>query len=247
MPPHQSSRGNNPSVLEFNLQSCSEAPAYPGIYAFYANLRLGDSDIIDSEGPPGLSGQTKLLTTLTEHTLRIATQSLNLTGRSAFNAQWKGEISDMSCRGIQDFLAVAASGVASTPKRLERLTQATASEPDRRLMVDLLRTLQPHFSMPLYIGTTKNLRTRLRKHTRRFYRLYHDVTVDPQKRNAILRPRHFAERAIKQGFRPEGLLVYCWDLRHFWKTSPEKKQLARVVLGLESLLNTWSRPPLGRL
>lgn len=217
-----------PKIRKHAFSEIDQTPTGPGLYAWYAITTIGRRDWEPDVNDKGADkGRENLRRLLAKHTCRFAGAELHITAKSSFEKKWHGKlISDESIGG--DLTKWVPPDVLSDPKLRGAFSNA-------------LSATTPQLAAPLYIGKAICLNTRLRYHRDKISRLQRRRS-DEQ----IPNPKEFAERAVNLGFNDSTLEVYTWDLSEFSNEGFSNAQLESVALAIETLLNRWHRPLLGR-
>lgn len=169
-----------------------DAPAKPGVYAWYVRLSLGEADLAEFETAVEKARNSsvhpshiveEMLTRHFFHPFRETPYSVNLTG--PLKPRYAGELKHEP---------VASANL------VERLT----SNPSRlRPIASVLGAAAPFFTAPLYIGMASNLKVRLQQHKDRIIRLGNNP-------GALLSDEPasgFAEQVVQRNFNPTQLFV----------------------------------------
>lgn len=201
----------------------SEAPEGPGLYAWYGNLHYGSADLRDAAAFRRL---------LDRHSQRYALADLPVVIRGPFGRSWSGSAHSES-----------ATGVLSQPSGLQEVSE---SESDRKAMADLLMSLAPMFSAPLYVGVSKNVKHRLGTHQRHIVARLDSSEADVDA--ASSRDAEFADRVVGAGFSPSHLTVVVRELivEAEDETETAVQRARRLVEAAEWYLNRWFTPVFGR-
>jgi hypothetical protein len=234
----------SPNLGRFDFSEVDDAPDGPGLYAWYGQIAIGHPDW----NPPGCDdyeGANRLLRLLIKHSQRFVGGQIDVGATYSFDAKWFGRLEDRAAEEFTDILS------QSGPRKQKKdpffaLKTIVADPASRRILVNLLSTTTPNITAPIYIGKAKSLRNRLLQHTRQILRLHERVLQNPEFRDRLpLKPR-FADRAVSLGFSPSLLHVFTWDLTPFVSDAMSRETLVRLARALETLLNRWHRPLLGR-
>ena len=241
-------------MLELTLDTISSAPSRPGIYAWYADLRIETADL-DGGADELLDDGTRdrLRRALKEHSVRYRPAALRTEVRAHFGEVFDGELAsrlaDAMARRIdppRDTVDEPEDG------RLQSLDRTLAVARTRRALSQLLYAAAPRFSAPIYIGKSHDLRTRLVTHRDQVEVLSQGLSDDPDARSllierALTKKSTFAVRAIAQGFHRDQLRVWVLDVGAFLGGDFRDDQLDALAESLEWFLNRWHRPFVGRL
>jgi hypothetical protein len=121
------------------------------------------------------------------------------------------------------------------PSRSESLVDRIAQQPERfRMIAEILSSVAPGFTAPLYIGMAANLRVRLRKHKRRIIEL-RDSGWSPTTDD--LADAGFASQVAARGFEPTNLFVMIVEVPVVETTEHND---------IENILNRINFPIFGR-
>jgi hypothetical protein len=200
----------------YRLVDVGRAPEGPGLYVWYATLLLGRADIASEES---------LLNVLDGHSSLYTRQRMSIEARLNFDLSWNGAID---------------------PETSDRNTLRThvreLSVGSREALMHMLLAAQPAFSQPLYIGKAPNgLRQRLQQHKGEFLRLKEELRLH---RTVTFKGEDdFAQRAVANGFSEDHLACHVLELDPHAAPSDELGALVSVV---ETYLNSWATPLLGR-
>lgn len=210
----------------------------------YGQLSIGlhDWNAADSDDD---EGGRRLLRLLVKHSQRFVGGQMDVEARYSFDTRWTGRLGDTAGKEFAEFLSPMSSNTPR-PDPFSVLKSVVSDKSTRRVLVSVLQSTVPTIAAPIYIGKARSLRSRLAQHHDQILRLHERVSTDPEFRNRLpLKPR-FADRAVSLGFTPSLLHVFTWDLSPFVSDSLPIAKLARLANGLESLLNRWHKPLLGR-
>jgi hypothetical protein len=214
-----------------NIASVSAAPDLPGIYAWYAEIKLGPPDWIEHIDEEQDLGEVRLRSALESFSFFFARQRLSVEARSHFNVTWTGDLTEDLARRL----------AAAESKLLSASLQSAAR---RELLVRIVGAASPVFSHPLYIGVADSLRTRLRQHSDEFFNLREAQRQAPGNFTEYANEQTFAQRAFRLGLKEENLTVHFTSID---LTSALDRDAVRQTLeSAEWLLNHWSTPLLGR-
>ncbi len=254
MPSHDPFQGSAGHFQPFTCSTVEQAPAAPGIYAWYSLLGAGpkdwDYEVVDGSD----AGIGRLRSLLEKHTARHEAQTLRMEATGAFAQRWVGEVRETSNRALQRVLSgedVDEGSDASYGKIAPKM-RATLDNPQmRKALVRILQVSTPLISAPLYIGVATELRQRLQQHADEIVKVSHLVAGNAEKRNAVLEKGRsagrFALRAVGAGFTPESLVVWTLNLESMLEDQGLKTDKVRdVAEAAEWLLNRWYRPALGK-
>jgi hypothetical protein len=136
------------------------APTGPGIYAWYVQIALSETDWLPRlQGGIDVAGND-LTSALNDYVRVHQPGPIALRGLASYHMAWTGEIRQQS---------VSDAAEPSSGTRLDLQLAATSEDPQgRRLLSALLRAAPPVFASPLYIGVAINLRQRLNEHKKSF-------------------------------------------------------------------------------
>ena len=201
----------------YRLTEVYQSPEVPGIYVWYGCLILGVADHATTDSLVGV---------LNQHGTRLQRQRMDIKATMNFGLTWEGGIAPVSnSENTEDF------------------------EPDltpeaRRLISSLLLKAQPLFLQPLYIGKAeKSLRQRLKQHADEFLRL-RSIHVESPYENVLQGEDDFAQRAAKLGFNEDNLCCHVLPVES--DATLDGVQLGKAVSLVESYLNHWAAPLLGK-
>jgi hypothetical protein len=240
----------------FSCSNVAQAPASPGLYAWYGRIQIGLPDFRKDVYEGRDLGDERLRDVLARHTLRHALPNVRVSVRSSFEAEWGSVCPELSINGFLGILrgTIGAEDLEDDP--LERTIKAvddTMQVPKKRqLLKSALEHAIPVISAPIYVGVSDNLRDRLARHVAEMSKLAEASRDDTGLRDRLAaEPTHprFAVRAFVAGFGLDHLEVQVLD---FSKMSEETglqystADLRDVAACAEWLLNRWHRPYLGR-
>lgn len=201
-------------LKEYDIGEISSAPHAPGVYVWFARLTLGEADLTCRES---------FWQVIAETTRVLKPQKLTVKASSYFSLAWSGPLD---------------------PNENEQIkVRSSLGERERRLVWSILKTAQPVFMQPLYVGMAEiSLRNRLKSHVKEYYRLRDTIRMNEA---AIYEGEDdFAQRAIKMGLLEDQL--YCNTIEVHDHKNYTKDEIIRSVSLAESCLNNWSAPKLGR-
>lgn len=238
--------------------SCSEIDLTPesvGLYAWYSKLDAGPPDYMLLEEDGKDIGLLRLAKLLIKHTERHSSPKLNLNAVGTFSSKWEGHLEDKTFARLQKALAFSDQ-IESMDSEYENKRSSslkdTLREPDQReKLVDLLSTVVPFLTAPIYIGVSKNLKSRLLTHRKILQQATEIVSRDPEAKDRFLNEKktNFSIRAIGKGFSLDALEVWIFDLENYFgkKCDPDNlRDLRDLAETAEWLLNRWHRPLVGK-
>jgi hypothetical protein len=205
-----------------------EAPAAPGIYAWYYEPLIGDFDIDHTiaatkerlaEGDQ-VGAQREIETLLIERVL----------------SHFRHDSFDIVLSGP---LKPRHAGLAEHVQRVSpSLLKRLVENPDRlKALRDLIARSAPYFSSPLYIGTADNLRIRLGDHRKFIEKFrskeFHSNETDPPSGDEVA---GFARRVVSRKISPDQLFVMVCEIAGTDK----------LHVDAENFLNRLYHPILGR-
>ncbi|MFV9634439.1 hypothetical protein [Mycobacterium neumannii] len=152
----QSNAALQPKPMRLSALDLDLAPDAPGIYAWYAQLALGNQDWerSDRDGVDAAIGY--LINAISDYARVHQPIAIHLKGEASYNLHWSGRLERAS---IADGSPLSAT--SDVKARMEGLADQPVV---RRLLISLLRAATPMFASPLYIGVATNLRVRLGQH-----------------------------------------------------------------------------------
>lgn len=172
-----------------------QAPETTGVYAWYSRLEISRADI-DS-----------IIKEVQTNKARGDEAHARITLKRALDQFVFGPYRETPYRvELRGALKPRYEGeVNHEPSRSESLVDRLAQQPERfRMMADILTSVAPGFTAPLYIGMAVNLRVRLRRHKRRIIEL-RDHGRSPTSDD--LADAGFASQVAARGFEPTNLFV----------------------------------------
>lgn len=176
-----------------------QAPEVPGIYAWYSRLIISKADI---EAVIRRVDLARLSSEL------LAKQEVEEALERFIYGPYQETPYLVALRGQ---LKPRFSGaVAHEPSRSDSLISRLATEPERfRVIADVLKTVAPSFTAPLYIGMAKNLRSRLKQHRNKIVELRdqhggHGVDASVE--------AGFANQVVARNFDPTNLFVHIAEV-----------------------------------
>ena len=190
-------------------------------------------------------GEEALREVLGRHTNRFHPAPIELTAKNTFDSDWKASLEDRSRETFQSDIRMR-----SKPESKNGLSRTLKEERLRRILSELLLATAPEFSAPLYIGKSKKVGTRVRKHVKMYREMKTLINADPQKLQALERKLkeqdlHFAARALNLGFTEDHLIVSVAPIQAFAPEGTSRDDLEGVADSAELFLNRWHRPYLG--
>ena len=237
-----------PNILKLGLNDLAQAPNTPGIYAWYAELRVGPMDLARRVDPSTLEdeGERSFRQLLAQHSTRYSPPTLEVTARAAFGSNYMGELSstlpDLFRQKVEEGRDKKGRVIASTMK----------GESSRKALAEVLEQASPIFASPIYIGTSEKLRQRLCKHRNEMEDLADLVAEDPSRGEDVrARARSsdatFAQRAVALDFKPDHLVVHVLPVDRVVTGNLSADSLNRLAQAAEWFLNRWHRPLAGKL
>jgi hypothetical protein len=216
---------------KLNISNVSMAPDLPGLYAWYAEVRLGQQDWMQKLQDDEDLGESRLREALDAFSYLLARQRLSVEASSHFSTKWRGV--------LEEFIS-SRVGSANTAN-----FATTLSSPARReLLVSIISTAAPVFAHPLYIGVADSLKTRLRQHSDEFFSLREAQRESPAAFEGYASEQNFAQRAFRLGLKQEHLSVYFTPIKI--EGDLDRLAIRETLEAAEGLLNRWSMPLLGR-
>jgi hypothetical protein len=237
---HRVSQRPDVQPLRFTPFEVHEAPACPGIYAWYVQVPLEPDDW----RPNIMNGQDRASPDFIEAVLRYGDyfrpERVELTGQATYGTRWAGEIAGSQ---LADLVSVEREGTGGVPGT-SRLHETAEDLQARRIVLHLLRSALPVFAAPIYIGVTRSLRSRLQDHLADFHttRTY---LKDRQERADALRERGptFGVRLAAANIDLNHLLIYALPLDTQGVGAAQTRAAAEVA---EWTLQRIFRPVFGK-
>lgn len=240
--------GFGPDILKLGFNDLAQAPESPGIYAWYAELRVGPEDLVRQIDPETNEdeGERVFRQLLAQHSTRHSPPALDVTAKAAFGSNYTGELLSTLPDLFRDKIE------EGTSKKGRAIAAAMKSETQRKALVEVLEQASPIFASPIYIGTSDKLRQRLRQHRRDMELLADLVAKNPSNAEAVReRARKsdatFAQRAVALDFKPDHLVVYVLPMDRAVTGNFSSVSLNRLSQAAEWFLNRWHRPLAGKL
>jgi len=201
-----------------------QAPDLPGVYAWYSKLVISKADVeavivrVNSarQLQNGAKARTEVESALEQFIFgpyRETPYQVSLRGQ--LKPRYAGE-------------------VLHEPAKSDSLIERLAAEPERfRVIADVLKTVAPSFTAPLYIGMAKSLRNRLKQHRNKIVELrdlhggqFGDISADAG----------FANQVVARNFDPTNLFVQIAEVNVDFGEHND----------LENILNRINYPIFGR-
>lgn len=224
-----------------------QAPAGPGIYAWYANMLIGELDWKMDIAGGADQAVGRFLSSLQQFADIYEPLSINVRGSSAYGAAWDGElVPEYAPRRLSAVVHDQAEADGDTNGEkggLGSLRRVAFSETDRGLLAEVLASAVPYFASPLYIGMATNLRERLLQHRKDFTTMKDLLASHPEEtERARAKASRFGHRAAARGIAMERL-----EVRTVSVEMPEGHTGdSPVPAAAEWLLHRFFMPPLGR-
>lgn len=236
-----------------DIETASERP---GLYAWYGQLYAPIADYrrdVDAESGSD-RGERRFRALLAKHTLRYQALPLAISARGNFGIGWRGLLRDTNRDELQALLLgdVDPDSLSDEDKGANtNLAWAVRDEKRRAVLAAILSQATPLLAAPIYIGVTKNIRARLRKHVSLYRSLVDAIGTDQEKLAALqLRVEQegleFAHRAVAMDFRPDHLYVATYEIDLARSGDHTTDELRNIVGVAEWLLNRWHRPFAGK-
>lgn len=177
-----------------------QAPDSPGVYAWYSKLVISKADVEAVITRVNSARQQQEIS-------RARTEIENALERFIFGP-YRETPYQVSLRGQ---LKPRYSGeIVHEPAKSDSLVERLTAEPERfRVIADVLKTVAPSFTAPLYIGMAKNLRNRLKQHRTKIVELrdlhagqFGDISADAG----------FANQVVARNFDPTNLFVHIAEV-----------------------------------
>lgn len=217
----------------YKLDEVWDASEEPGVYAWYSTPVIGSYDLNAFDplkpGDPSTDSMARLVADFARaHCPPDITVALNQT----FSTAWDALARPVDQSGL----------ILCRPAMVYTLGDPLA----RLVLKQALDCITPMLSAPLYIGKSKNLRSRLLSHAA--------VFGDSAVRESALRSvdddevafATFAERYLAAGLQPGHLSVWVLNLAQIVAPPSGSLALERVAEALETLLNHCYRPLMGK-
>jgi hypothetical protein len=237
-------QGLLPHLKRFTVAGVQNAPAVPGIYAWYSVLSLGPKDWevdIDAGVDRGIG---RLRMALSRHTARFAVPALEVIARGRFTASWRGEVQSDGSHELSEGLL----NDQDEEEGAGALAKVLSAPALRSALVRVISAATPVLAAPLYIGVTDDLNRRLGEHASSLQKSLEAVARDPSARGRLLKSdKSFAFRAVGSGFTLDHLEVWAIDLGALvgnQQLSPS--EIRTLAEACEWLLNRWHRPLHGK-
>lgn len=240
--------GPSSDILKLGFNDISQAPATPGIYAWYGELRVGPEDLMRRPHPDTKEdeGEQLFRQLLSQHSTRHSPPALDVTARAAFGSNYTGQLEST----LPDLFREKVENGGDKKGRV--IAAALKSEPQRRALLQVLEQASPIFAAPIYIGTSDDLRSRLQQHRSQVEALAELVANDPSQAETVrARARStdatFAQRTIALDFKPDHLVVYVLPVDRVVTGHFSPSSLNHLAQAAEWFLNRWHRPLAGKL
>lgn len=200
-----------------------DADPKPGLYAWYLRIKPGRSNI---KSPENFS---KALKRITEQ-LHYPTLSMQLQGHLSLNI--KGDLRHIWY------------GHEENPFS-DQLQEILNGPDERQILGDILELTVPLLTGPLYIGVSKDLQTRLQRHSQLIQDFQEDTIPFPliDSEESLENDKNFAQRIVERKIDPNHLAVCVVYVSHPHLSSEKIRQ---AVENAETLLNRIFYPILGR-
>jgi hypothetical protein len=210
-----------------NISNVSMAPDRPGIYAWYAEIKVGLPDWIGDHNDEQDLGATRLRKALDAFSSYFTRHRLNVEARSYFSTRWRGDLEDIG-RTAQS----------------RAVTESLQAADRRELLVSVISSACPVFTNPLYIGVADSLRQRLKQHSEEYFGLRDAQRNAPDAFAEYGKQETFAQRAFRLGLKEENLKVFLKPIEVIGNL--DREAVRETLEAGEWLLNQWSTPLLGR-
>lgn len=201
-----------------------QAPNFPGVYAWYSRLVISKADI------EAVIGRIKNAQHNGDEAHARAEVEVAL-DRFIFSPYQETPY-QVFLRGQ---LKPKYNGdIMHEPAKSDSLIGRLAAEPERfRKIADVLKTVAPSFTAPLYIGMAKNLRVRLKQHRNKIVELRdrHEGQIGDVSMDA-----GFANQVVARNFDPTNLFVHIAEVNIDFGEHND----------LENILNRINYPIFGR-
>ena len=243
--------GINQVVTEHTISSIDQAPPCVGLYAWYHNWYLSEADLRQLE--PGVDAERVRETVrglLEKQTRIFADTSIKLEGRGNFGSAWSADVRELGSLSRHfGFEEQSTSESGKKPENNKSKTEFSIEE-NSRLLIELLQRTFVHFNVPVYIGKSDCLRTRLGAHARDFRKIRKGIREEPRFRaaveqNLISGELDFAHRAAISGLTADDLTVRCINFETLYPGC-STEYLYDCAGTIEYSLNRWIKPHLGR-
>jgi hypothetical protein len=247
-------------ISRYELDAVNKASDSPGVYAWYAKLDVGPADYrrdVAGDGQTDL-GEQKLREVLLRHSVKFEPLPYKASAQSSFGLKWTGSLEPVLQSKIERILRQRDYEDVDEDEKEKAKTRKIQTpfktQVTRHLLIELLKTASPFLTAPIYIGTTDNLRRRLKEHASEILYYCDFFEKHREKREQILakirdgKQPDFAMRVTAMELGPAQLEVYTLDAKklanHRDISDGDLEALAACV---EWLLNRWHRPLAGRM
>lgn len=196
---------NNKGITPIRLSALQldRAPSSPGIYAWYANVALSESDWKPRMREGVDTAETFLINAINDYARAHQHGSIRLRGQGGYHLTWKGELKQENVSDSQE--------QTSTTNLESHLSEISRNPEDRKLLSALLKSAPPVFASPLYIGVATNLKQRLAEHRKAFETASAAIRQRPDRASALQhRGKDLGTRLAGAGIAFEHL--ECWVL-----------------------------------
>ena len=175
------------------------APATQGIYAWYSRLVISRADIdlvIKRINEAKLISDAQARDEVEDALDRFIFTPYR---ESPYQVALRGQLKPKFC-----------GEVVHEPSKSDSLIARLASNPERfRAITEILKTVAPSFTAPLYIGMATNLRSRLRQHKNKIIEL-RDLQGNGSIDDAA--EAGFANQVVARNFDPTNLFVHIAEV-----------------------------------
>jgi hypothetical protein len=238
--------GADRKVLLVRQDQFGEVPDKPGVYAWYIDVRAMKPERAKSK-PHLLSKDLQR-----KHGFIDPSTKVFLKSSEHFGAFWSAQIrissrftrtplNVLDNSSIGDDLEIAwtaEDGETEVPENFE--LDGSQAEVLAQFLIESF----PYFSSPIYIGTSKHLKTRLEQHRKAFSDLAEVEHLYSEDLEAGESWQQFASRCFIHGIKIDDLIVAYFELGKS-EASPFSEPFKRARLAGERFLNLISRPLFG--
>lgn len=238
--------GTSSEVSLVRKDQFGEVPDKPGVYAWYIDIRAMRPDLAknkphllskDHQRKHGfIDPSTKVFLKSTEHFGSFWSAQIRVS--SPFARIPLNDSTNSSVAGEQEAVWTEEDGGTEIPETLE------LDGPQAEVLAQFLIDSFPFFSSPIYIGTSKHLRTRLEQHRKAFADLAgvkHLYDEDLETGDSW---RNFASRCFIHNIKIDDLIVAYFEIGSA-ETSSQSEPFLRARHAGERFLNLMSRPLFG--
>ena len=211
----------------FAFEEVSDVDSKPGLYAWYLRIKPGKRNIESSKN---------FLEALERITEQICYPTLTMQLQGHLNMKLQGDLRHIWYGHDENQFSPQFREILNQPE-------------EREILGQMLELAVPLLTGPLYIGVSKNLRQRIRRHTQLIQSYRQEYQEDTTEYHAIdgedslQNDKNFAQRIVERDIDSNHLVVSVVYVSHPHLST---ERIRKAIGTTEALLNRMFYPILGR-